>query len=93
MSLLEEGTWRDSGPPASAVHSTRSSPWDDVVAALKANPGVWMSFPGKSRNKPYHLRSRYPGLLAEGRHPYRDDNGTRRIELWLCWPKEDTNDG
>lgn len=87
MSLLDEGTWSDEPPPA-RPQRRQPSPWDEVVAAVKERPGHWLKFPGKSRNKPYHLRTRYPGLIAEGHHPYVDERGSRRCEVWVQWPAE-----
>lgn len=84
--MLDEGTWCDEGPPV-RIPPRRPSPWDEVIDELKARPGRWWRSPGRSRQTTNYLRGRYPDphLIIEGHDGYRDDNGTRRIELWLCW--------
>lgn len=91
--MLEEGTWREDQPPRRTRTDRVPSKWDRVIEALQQRPGVWMTFQGKSRQITNYLRGRYPGLVAEGHHGYKDDEGTRRIELWLCWPKPGTAPG
>ncbi len=89
MSLLDEGTWSEEGPPRSTARRFRSSMWDEVVEALRARPGKWLIFKDKGRNEPYRLRTRYEGLVVEAHNTRVNEDGKKRCDIWLRWPVAD----
>lgn len=100
---LPEGFGRYNGqlsfaeaPPANARSRGKRGAWDEVLAQLMANPGLWapLGVWTTANNRPTKLKEagclfrtaqRVDGNGDEDRGP----NGEAKIELWASYPADD----